>query len=190
MPAKWVQRQYTKPRSVMEIVDNTGPVGIETKRKFKSEEMFVWADSSVHSHNYDSFRSSTIVGPSAPLRKKRSAAAHSSWTSKADRAEKGYFSYTCSSFVLPPPPPQKCVPCAPSPQWIHCPVAGAKAKSAGKGVPASVTSIQSVEESKSMQNEVEMSSVNEHNSVSGRLSVVLNPPFAPKKKHILSYTRD
>ena len=80
MPAKWVHYQYTKPRSVMEIVDNTGPVGIETKRKLKSEEMFVWADSSVHSNNYDSFRSSTIVGPSSRLRKKRSAAAHSSWS--------------------------------------------------------------------------------------------------------------
>ena len=51
MPAKWVQRQYTKPRSVMEIVDNTGPVGMETKRKFQSEDMFVWGDSSGHSKN-------------------------------------------------------------------------------------------------------------------------------------------
>ena len=90
--------------------------------------------------------------------------------------------------VLPPPPPQKRVPCASSPQWIDCPVEGAKAKSAGKGVRASFTSIQSFEEPKSMQNEVEMSSVNEHNSGSGRSPVMFNPPPPPKKKHILSYT--
>ena len=136
----------------------------------------------MHSHNYDSFKSSTIVGPSAPQRKKRSAAAHSSWTSKADGAEKGYFSYTCSSFVLPPPPPQKRVPCASSPQWIDCPVEGAKAKSAGKSVPASCTSVQSFEEPKSMQNEFEMSFVNEDNSVSGISPLMFNPPHPPKKK--------
>ena len=113
MPAKWVQRQYTKPRSVMEIVDNTGPVGMETKRKFQSEDMFVWGDSPGHSKNYDSFKSSTIVGSSAQ-RKKRSAAAHSSWSSKGERTDKDYFSYGCSSFALPPPPPRKCVACASS----------------------------------------------------------------------------
>ena len=84
--------------------------------------------------------------------------------------------------VLPPPPPQKRVPCASSPQWIDCPVEGAKAKSAGKGVPASLTSIQSFEEPKAMQREVEMYSVNEHNFGSGRLPVMFNPPPPPKKE--------
>ena len=166
MPVKWVHYPYTKPRGLMESMDNSGSVEMETKRKFQSESVFVWGDSSGHSKNKNSFKSSTTAGSSGH-RKKLCAASHSSWSSQSARTDQDYSSYICSSFVLPPPPPRKCVACASSSQWIECPVVGAKAKSAGKGVSASFTSIQSFEEAKAMQREVEMYSVNEHNFGSG-----------------------